>query len=54
MLDEADAYCREGAHLLTVATPPEELRFRRWFISEFVVQVGGAAPTPWPDYSDPA
>jgi hypothetical protein len=54
MLDEADAYCRAGEHLLTVATPPEELRFRRWFISEFVVQVGGAPPTPWPDYADPA
>lgn len=48
MLDEADEYCRRGAHLLTLATPPEELRFRRWFISEFVDQIGGAAPRPWP------
>jgi hypothetical protein len=51
MLDEADEYCRRGDHLLTLATPPEELRFRRWFISEFVAQLGGAAPTPWPDYT---
>lgn len=50
MLDEADEYCRRGDHLLTLATPPEGLRFRRWFISEFVDQLGGAAPTPWPDY----
>jgi hypothetical protein len=50
MLDEADEYCRQGDHLLTLATPAEELRFRRWFISEFVDQLGGAAPTPWPDY----
>ncbi|HWI04551.1 MAG TPA: hypothetical protein VNT52_12130 [Acidimicrobiales bacterium] len=50
MLDEADDYCRRGAYLLTLATPPEELRFRRWFISEFVDQLGGAAPTPWPAY----
>lgn len=50
MLDEADEYCRRGDHLLTLATPEEELRFRRWFISEFVDQLGGAPPTPWPDY----
>jgi hypothetical protein len=49
MLDEADEYCRRGDHLLTLATPPEELRFRRWFIGEFVHQVEGAPPTPWPD-----
>jgi hypothetical protein len=49
MLDEADEYCRRGDHLLTLATPDEELRFRRWFISEFVDQIGGAAPTPWPE-----
>ena len=49
MLDEADDYCRRGDHLLTLATPAEELRFRRWFISEFVDQLGGAPPTPWPE-----
>lgn len=48
MLDEADEYCRRGDHLLTLATPPEELRFRRWFISQFVDQLRGAPPTPWP------
>ena len=50
MLDEADEYCLRGDHLLTLATPKEELRFRRWFISEFVDQLAGASPTPWPDY----
>ena len=49
MLDEADEYCRRGDHLLTLATPEEELRFRHWFIKEFVDQLGGAPPTPWPD-----
>ncbi len=48
MLDEADEYCRRGDHLLTLATPEEELRFRQWFIGEFVDQLGGAPPTPWP------
>jgi hypothetical protein len=50
MLDEADDYCRRGDHLLTLATPPEELRFRHWFIDEFVAQIAGAPPTPWPAY----
>jgi hypothetical protein len=49
MLDEADEYCLRGDHLLTLATPEEELRFRHWFISEFVDQLGGAPPTPWPE-----
>jgi hypothetical protein len=51
MLDEADDYCRRGDHLLTLATPPDALRFRHWFISEFVDQLGGAPPTPWADYA---
>jgi hypothetical protein len=51
MLDEADEYCRTGDHLLTLATPPEALRFRRWFIGEFVDQVEGKPPTPWPDFA---
>ncbi|MDQ1393205.1 MAG: hypothetical protein QOF30_2182 [Acidimicrobiaceae bacterium] len=50
MLDEADAYCLDGAHLLTLATPMELNRFRRWFLEEFIRQLEGAAPTPWPDY----
>ncbi len=50
MLDEADAYCLDGAHLLTLATPMELNRFRRWFLDEFIRQLEGAAPTPWPDY----
>ncbi len=51
MLDEADDYCRQGDHLLTLASPPEGLRFRRWFVGEFVNQVGGAPPVPWSEYA---
>ena len=54
MLDEADEYCRRGDHLLTMATPEEAVRFRKWFIAEFVNQVEGRPPTPWPAYSDRA
>ena len=48
MLDEADEYCREGRHLLTLATPPELVAYRRWYLEQFVDQLAGGAPTPWP------
>ncbi len=47
LLDEADEFCRAGEHLLTLATPPGPLAFRRWFLGEFVAQIDGAQPTPW-------
>ena len=50
-LDQADEFCRAGRHLLTLSTPPELQRFRRWYLSEFVDQIGGAQPVPWPDYA---
>jgi len=49
LLDEADEYCRRG-DLLTLAAPPEILTFRNWFVGEFVRQIDGAEPTPWPAY----
>jgi len=51
LLDEADAFCRDGQHLLTLATPPGPLAFRRWFLGEFVAQIGHAVPTPWDRYA---
>lgn len=50
MLDEADEYCRQGAHLLTLQTPADQLLFRRWFLSEFLTQLAGAEPVAWPEY----
>ncbi len=50
VLDEADDYCRNGQHLLTLATPQECLDYRGWYLSEVVRQLEGAPPTPWPDY----
>lgn len=49
MLDEADEFCRRG-ELLTLATPPHLVAFRRWYLAEFIGQIGGAAPTSWPDF----
>jgi hypothetical protein len=50
MLDEADEFCREGQHLLTLATPEELLHYRRWYLAEFINQIAGRPATPWPDY----
>jgi hypothetical protein len=50
MLDEADEYCRAGQHLLTLATPPQLLRYRQWYLGEFVRQLAGEPPTPWSEY----
>ncbi len=49
LLDEADEFCRAG-DLLTLASPPEAVAFRRWFLGEFVRQAGGLPPTPWADW----
>lgn len=49
LLDETDDYCRSGA-LLTLATPPESAAYRRWVFGEFIRQVAGEEPQPWPAY----
>lgn len=51
ILDEADAYCRDGQHLLTLATPDHLVAYRRWFLEQFVAQADGAPPESWPDYA---
>ena len=50
MLDEADDFCRQGRHLLTLATPPDLVAYRRWYLGEVAGQLAGAQPTPWPRY----
>jgi hypothetical protein len=48
LLDEADRYCLAGDHLLTLASPPEAIAYRQWFLGEFVRQAGsGEEPRPW-------
>lgn len=49
LLAAADEYCRDG-ELLTVAPPVEAVRFRDWYLREFVAQIDGEPPTPWPAY----
>ena len=48
LLDLADAFCREK-RLLSLARTPEQQRFQRWFLSEFVRQERGEAPLAWQD-----
>jgi hypothetical protein len=51
LLEEVDDFCRSGQHLITLATPPESLAFRRWYLSEFIAQMAhDLPPVPWPDY----
>ena len=49
LLDEADDFCRAG-DLLTLATHPEGLAFRRWFLEEFRLQIDGEPPRPWSEF----
>lgn len=51
MLDEADEYCRAGQHLLTLAATPEQVKFRWWYLDQFIDQIAGKPPVPWPDYT---
>ena len=50
LLDELDAYCRAG-DLLTLASPPDCIAYRRWVLSQHVEQLAGRPPTSWPDWS---
>lgn len=49
-LDEADAYCRTGRHLLTLATPDDLVAFRWWYLAQVIDQVAGQPPVPWDTY----
>lgn len=47
VLDETDEYCRRGEHLLTLASDPELVAYRRWYFDEFLRQLAGGPPRPW-------
>ena len=50
MLDETDEYCRQGKHLLTLAADEELVRFRWWYLDQFIDQPAGRPPVAWADY----
>jgi anti-sigma regulatory factor (Ser/Thr protein kinase) len=50
VLREVDEHCRAGRWLLTMATPPEALRFREWVFSEITRQIHGEPACSWTDW----
>ena len=46
VLDEADDFCRSG-QMLVLATPPDLVRYRNWYLDEFSRQLAGQPPMPW-------
>ena len=49
IIDEADEYCRQGEHLLTIAFPPDLAAYRRWYLGQVLDQLDGKPPVSWPD-----
>jgi len=54
LLDEADAYCSAGEHLVTLSSPPTVRAYREWFLREFIGQSHGRPPTPWSAHAEPS
>jgi anti-anti-sigma factor len=47
LLDEVDEFCRQG-DLVTLASEPDLVRYRHWFLAQVVDQIrDGADPVPW-------
>jgi hypothetical protein len=53
LLDRADDFARRQ-RLLSLARTPDQQRFQRWFLGEFVRQQSGGAPQAWEDGPVPA
>ena len=49
ILAEVDEMCRQGQHLLTLSTPPDQVAYRQWFLDEFTRQIAGEQPVAWAD-----
>ena len=43
---EADEFCRQG-RLLMLATSPELVAYRQWYLDNFIAQCAGGDPVPW-------
>jgi hypothetical protein len=46
LMTEADEFCR-SARLITLARTPVMVRFARWYLGQFIEQVGGRPATRW-------
>lgn len=47
MFDLADAFCK-AERLLTIQRTPQQRAFHVWYLGEFVRQLAGEEPLPWP------
>jgi hypothetical protein len=47
ILDEAEEFCRDGHHLLTLAAPPDVVAYRHWYVEQIQLQLCGEDPVPW-------
>ena len=47
LLDEADDYCQQGRHLLTLGAEPDVVAFRRWYLRAFAEQTAALPAVPW-------
>lgn len=54
LLDEVDAYCAAGDHLLTEPPDPSVVAFRHWYFAEITRQLLGEAAVPWPGRGESA
>lgn len=50
LLEEADEFCRAG-DMLTLASTPEMLQLRHWYLGQFIDQLAGADPVSWTDFT---
>jgi hypothetical protein len=49
LFDEAEAFCRAG-ELLTLEESGDVHVFRDWYLQQYIDQLDGAKPEPWPDW----
>ena len=54
IIEEADEFCRQGEHLLTLAFPPDLNAYRRWYLGQVLDQLAGKPPVSWPDSAEAA
>ena len=50
LLAEADDFCLQGRHLLTLAAAEEVVMLREWWLAQFADQTAGAAAVSWPEW----
>lgn len=50
LLEEADGFCAQGQHLLTLAADDQVVMLREWWLTQFAEQATGAPAVSWPQW----